>query len=107
MRGRGGFGDRGGGRGGFGGRGGGGRGGGRGWQDYGPPESVIEAGSFTHPCEGEAVVKLTNEKVRRLLCALVFRCFLGPLIGAVCWLLPSCAQRLLRSRSSLAARQSV
>mmetsp|Transcript_13210 Transcript_13210/g.23426 ORF Transcript_13210/g.23426 Transcript_13210/m.23426 type:complete len:202 (-) Transcript_13210:176-781(-) len=54
-----------GGRGGFGGggRGGGGRfGGGRG-QDYGPPESVIEAGYFTHACEGEAVIKLTTEKI--------------------------------------------
>ncbi len=57
-RGGGGFGGRGGG---FGGRGGGGRGG---WQDQGPPESVIEAGCFAHACEGEAVVKLTNEKVR-------------------------------------------
>lgn len=53
----GGFGGRGGG---FGGRGGGGRGG---WQDQGPPESVIEAGCFAHACEGEAVVKLTNEKI--------------------------------------------
>ncbi|PNH04007.1 putative H/ACA ribonucleoprotein complex subunit 1-like protein 1 [Tetrabaena socialis] len=60
--GRGGFG-----RGGFGGRGGGGRdggrGGGRGWVDYGPPDSVVEAGAFAHACEGEAVVKLTNEKI--------------------------------------------
>jgi hypothetical protein len=24
---------------------------------------VVEAGSFSHPCEGEAVLKLTNEKV--------------------------------------------
>jgi H/ACA ribonucleoprotein complex subunit 1 len=71
-RGRGGgFGGRDGGRGGGrfgGGRGGGGRfggGGGRGgWQDQGPPEEVVEAGSFSHPCEGEAVIKLTNEKVR-------------------------------------------
>ncbi|KAF6262306.1 Gar1/Naf1 RNA binding region-domain-containing protein [Scenedesmus sp. NREL 46B-D3] len=72
-RGRGGgFGGRDGGRGGgrFGGGrfgGGGGRfggGGGRGgWQDQGPPEEVVEAGSFSHPCEGEAVVKLTNEKI--------------------------------------------
>ena len=49
-----------------GGRGGGfgGRGGGRGgWQDQGPPESVIEAGTFSHACEGEAVCKLTNDKV--------------------------------------------
>lgn len=76
-RGRGGFGrsDRGGGgrgggfggRGGsFGGRGGGGRGGGGGGYggyDQGPPETVVEAGTFMHPCEGEAVCKLTNEKV--------------------------------------------
>eukprot|EP00195_Chlamydomonas_chlamydogama_P007069 CAMPEP_0202894748 /NCGR_PEP_ID=MMETSP1392-20130828/4078_1 /ASSEMBLY_ACC=CAM_ASM_000868 /TAXON_ID=225041 /ORGANISM="Chlamydomonas chlamydogama, Strain SAG 11-48b" /LENGTH=172 /DNA_ID=CAMNT_0049579525 /DNA_START=270 /DNA_END=785 /DNA_ORIENTATION=- len=59
----------GGGRGGFGGRGGGGRGGfggrggGRGYQDQGPPESVVEAGTYLHACEGEAVVKLTNEKI--------------------------------------------
>ncbi|EIE20563.1 Gar1-domain-containing protein [Coccomyxa subellipsoidea C-169] len=62
----GGFGGRGGdrGRGGGGRFGGGGRGGGRGgWQDYGPPEEVVEAGVFLHPCEGEAVCKLTNEKV--------------------------------------------
>lgn len=62
-RGGGGFGGRGGG---FGGRGGGGRGfgGGRGgWQDQGPPEEVVEAGNFSHPCEGEAVCKLSNEKV--------------------------------------------
>eukprot|EP00878_Enallax_costatus_P003995 GHUV01004218.1.p1 GENE.GHUV01004218.1~~GHUV01004218.1.p1 ORF type:complete len:215 (+),score=40.18 GHUV01004218.1:273-917(+) len=62
-RGRGGgFGGRDGGRGG--GRGGFGRGGGRGgWQDQGPPDSVVEAGNFSHPCEGEAVCKLTNEKI--------------------------------------------
>lgn len=34
-------------------------------QDYGPPEQVVEAGVFLHPCEGEAVCKLTNEKVRQ------------------------------------------
>lgn len=44
---------RGGGRGGFGGRS----------FDAGPPASVIEAGHFSHPCEGEAVVKLTLDKV--------------------------------------------
>ena len=55
-------GGRGGGRG-FGGRGGGRGGGGYGY-DQGPPESVTEAGTFSHPCEGEAVCKLTNEKVR-------------------------------------------
>ncbi|KIZ00737.1 H/ACA ribonucleoprotein complex subunit 1 [Monoraphidium neglectum] len=54
-------GGRGGGRG-FGGRGGGRGGGGYGY-DQGPPDSVVEAGSFSHPCEGEAVCKLTNEKV--------------------------------------------
>lgn len=67
MRGgRGGFGGRDGGRGG-GGRGFGGRGGGfggrGGYQDQGPPDQVVEAGTFSHPCEGESVVKLTNEKV--------------------------------------------
>lgn len=56
-----GFGGGGGGR--FGG-GGGGFGGGRGgYQDYGPPEAVVEAGAFAHACEGEAVIKLTNEKI--------------------------------------------
>ncbi|KAJ2538115.1 H/ACA snoRNP pseudouridylase subunit [Coemansia sp. RSA 1933] len=66
---RGGFGGRGGGGrgGGFGGRGGGGRGGGRGGfgggGSYGPPESVLEAGSFMHSCEGEMVCRLTNAKV--------------------------------------------
>jgi H/ACA ribonucleoprotein complex subunit 1 len=65
ARGRGGFGGRDGGRGG-GGRGFGGRGGGRfggGGYDQGPPDSVVEAGTFSHPCEGEAVCKLTNDKV--------------------------------------------
>jgi len=70
-RGRG-FGGRDGGRGGGGGRGfGGGRGGrgfGGGGYDQGPPESVVEAGAFSHPCEGEAVCKLTNDKVRCALC---------------------------------------
>ena len=71
-RGRGGgFGGRGrgdgGGRASFG-RGGGGRGG---WQDQGPPDTVTEAGTFSHPCEGEAVCKLTNEKVRRRVDALL------------------------------------
>ena len=31
--------------------------------DYGPPSSVVEAGIFQHACEGEAVIKLTNEKI--------------------------------------------
>jgi len=56
-------GGRGGGRGrGFGGRGG--RGGGRGgFQDYGPPERVVEVGEVLHPCESDLVVKCTNENV--------------------------------------------
>ena len=67
--GRGGFGGGGGRGGGFGGRGGGGRGfgGGRGGFNDGPPDSVVEAGLFEHACEGEAVCKLSNEKVRALL----------------------------------------
>jgi hypothetical protein len=32
-------------------------------QDFGPPEHVVEAGTYSHACEGEAVCKLTNEKV--------------------------------------------
>uniref|UniRef100_A0A7C8YEX2 H/ACA ribonucleoprotein complex subunit n=1 Tax=Opuntia streptacantha TaxID=393608 RepID=A0A7C8YEX2_OPUST len=59
-----------GGRGGGGGRGfGGGRGGrggfgGRGaFRDEGPPAEVIEISTFVHACEGEAVTKLTNEKI--------------------------------------------
>ncbi|KAL9240200.1 hypothetical protein vseg_014446 [Gypsophila vaccaria] len=64
FRGRGGGGGRsfGGGRGGGGGRGFGGRGGG-GFRDEGPPSEVIEISTFVHACEGEAVMKLTNEKV--------------------------------------------
>lgn len=60
----GGFGGRGGGRGG-GGRGGGrfgGRGGG-GFRDEGPPSEVVEVSTFLHACEGDAVTKLTNEKI--------------------------------------------
>lgn len=53
---------RGGGRGGF--RGGfGGRGGGGGYRDEGPPSEVVEVAIFAHACEGEAVIKLTNEKI--------------------------------------------
>ncbi|XP_020219815.1 putative H/ACA ribonucleoprotein complex subunit 1-like protein 1 [Cajanus cajan] len=48
------------GRGGFG-RGGGGRGGG--FRDEGPPSEVVEVSQFLHACEGDAVTKLTNEKV--------------------------------------------
>lgn len=56
-------GDRGG-RGGFGGgRGGRGFGGGGGGYDQGPPAEVVEAGAFQHPCEGEAVCKLTNAMI--------------------------------------------
>ncbi|KAG6547755.1 hypothetical protein Mapa_010568 [Marchantia paleacea] len=55
---RGGGGGRGGGgRGGFGGRGGGG------YRDEGPPDEVIEVAVFSHACEGEAVTKLTHEKI--------------------------------------------
>ncbi|XP_010909944.1 putative H/ACA ribonucleoprotein complex subunit 1-like protein 1 isoform X2 [Elaeis guineensis] len=58
-----------GGRGGRGGRfgrrfGGGGGGGGRGgFRDEGPPAEVVEVSSFLHSCEGDAVTKLTNEKI--------------------------------------------
>ncbi|KAK1590388.1 hypothetical protein QYE76_066455 [Lolium multiflorum] len=68
-RGGGGFrgrsGDRGGRFGGGGrGRGGGGRfGGGGGFRDEGPPAEVVEVSTFVHACEGDAVTKLTNEKV--------------------------------------------
>ena len=58
------FGGGGGRFGGGGGRFGGRGGGGGGWQDQGPPESVAEMGQFLHACEGEAVVKLTHEKVQ-------------------------------------------
>ncbi|XP_043690794.1 putative H/ACA ribonucleoprotein complex subunit 1-like protein 1 isoform X1 [Telopea speciosissima] len=51
-------GGRGGSRGGrFGGRGGGG------FRDEGPPAEVTEVASFLHACEGDAVTKLTNEKI--------------------------------------------
>uniref|UniRef100_A0A7N0UYT3 H/ACA ribonucleoprotein complex subunit n=1 Tax=Kalanchoe fedtschenkoi TaxID=63787 RepID=A0A7N0UYT3_KALFE len=70
-RGGGGFRGRDGGRGGRGGGGrfggGGGRfgGGGRGggFRDEGPPSEVIEVSTFLHACEGDAVTKLTNEKI--------------------------------------------
>lgn len=66
-RGRGGGGFRGGRDGGRGGgfRGGrfGGRGGGGGFRDDGPPSEVVEVSSFVHACEGDAVTKLTNEKI--------------------------------------------
>ncbi|XP_057862291.1 putative H/ACA ribonucleoprotein complex subunit 1-like protein 1 [Cryptomeria japonica] len=67
---RGGGGFRGGGRGFGGGRFGGGRGGGGGgrggfggYRDEGPPSEVVEVASFVHACEGDAITKLTNEKV--------------------------------------------
>ncbi|KAK2638201.1 hypothetical protein Ddye_025996 [Dipteronia dyeriana] len=57
----------GGGRGGGGRFGGGGRGGGRfgggGFRDEGPPSEVVEVSTFLHGCEGDAVTKLTNEKI--------------------------------------------
>ena len=46
-------------------------------QDAGPPETVVEAGTFLHPCEGEAVCKLTNEKVRCLPVAAPHRWSVG------------------------------
>ncbi|XP_044500071.1 putative H/ACA ribonucleoprotein complex subunit 1-like protein 1 [Mangifera indica] len=48
-----------------GGRGGGGRGGrgGGGFRDEGPPTEVVEVSTFLHACEGDAVTKLTNEKI--------------------------------------------
>ncbi|CAA7403984.1 unnamed protein product [Spirodela intermedia] len=45
----------------FGGRGGGGGGGF--FRDEGPPAEVVEISSFLHACEGDAVTKLTNEKI--------------------------------------------
>ncbi|KAG5224216.1 H/ACA ribonucleoprotein complex [Salix suchowensis] len=54
-------------RGGRGGRGGSGRGGrgfgGGGYRDEGPPSEVVEVSSFLHASEGDAVTKLTNEKI--------------------------------------------
>ncbi|KAI1478561.1 Gar1/Naf1 RNA binding region-domain-containing protein [Daldinia eschscholtzii] len=55
------------GRGGFGGgRGGGGSRGGRGGfgqRDFGPPDQILEMGSFLHACEGEMVCESINPKV--------------------------------------------
>ena len=43
---------------------GGGKGGGKGFgYSEGPPDSVVEMGVFEHACEGDLVVKSTNEKV--------------------------------------------
>ncbi|XP_044480327.1 putative H/ACA ribonucleoprotein complex subunit 1-like protein 1 [Mangifera indica] len=58
-------GGRDGGRGRGGGRFGGGRGGrgGGGFRDEGPPAEVVEVSTFLHACEGDAVTKLTNEKI--------------------------------------------
>ncbi|CAN1124938.1 Putative H/ACA ribonucleoprotein complex subunit 1-like protein 1 [Linum perenne] len=63
--GRGGGGFRGGRDGGRGFRGGrsGGRGFGGGFRDEGPPSEVVEISTFIHACEGDAVTKLTNEKI--------------------------------------------
>jgi len=61
--GRGGGGGGGGRYGGGGGRFGGGRGGFGGYRDEGPPAEVVEVSTFLHGCEGEAVTRLTNEKV--------------------------------------------
>ncbi|GAA32048.1 H/ACA ribonucleoprotein complex subunit 1 [Clonorchis sinensis] len=50
----------------FRGRGGfrGGRGGGRfDNANQGPPEEVVEAGTFLHPCQEDIVCRLTSEKV--------------------------------------------
>lgn len=44
---------------GFGGRGGGRGGGGRFREEEGPPDTVIESGSFLHECQGEMVYKMT------------------------------------------------
>ncbi|XP_061343352.1 putative H/ACA ribonucleoprotein complex subunit 1-like protein 1 [Gastrolobium bilobum] len=46
-----------------GGRFGGGRFGGGGFRDEGPPSEVVEVSTFMHACEGDAVTKLTNEKI--------------------------------------------
>ena len=51
------------GKGGFGGRGFGGKGGGKGRPEEGPPDSVLPIGEFMHPCEGDLIVKSTNEKI--------------------------------------------
>ena len=54
------------GKGGFGGRGFGGSGGkgkGKGRVEEGPPDSVVVMGEFQHSCEGDLIVKSTNEKV--------------------------------------------
>uniref|UniRef100_A0A1J3K6H6 H/ACA ribonucleoprotein complex subunit n=1 Tax=Noccaea caerulescens TaxID=107243 RepID=A0A1J3K6H6_NOCCA len=55
------FGGGGGGRFGGGGRGGGGRFGG--YRDEGPPSEVVEVATFLHACEGDAVSKLSHEKI--------------------------------------------
>ncbi|XP_065865403.1 putative H/ACA ribonucleoprotein complex subunit 1-like protein 1 [Euphorbia lathyris] len=44
-------------------RGGGRRGGFGGYRDEGPPSEVVEVSTFLHACEGDAVTKLTNEKI--------------------------------------------
>ena len=57
---------------------GGGKGGkGKGAFNEGPPDTVVEMGVFMHPCEGDLVVKSTNEKVTRITatCSSPFSCF--------------------------------
>ncbi|KAI9659257.1 MAG: H/ACA snoRNP pseudouridylase subunit [Trizodia sp. TS-e1964] len=61
SRGRGFSGGRGGG--GFASRGAGRGGGGGGYQREGPPDTVLEMGSFVHACEGEMVCESTNLKI--------------------------------------------
>ncbi|CAJ2672111.1 Gar1/Naf1 RNA-binding region protein [Trifolium pratense] len=36
---------------------------GGGFRDEGPPSEVVEVSTFIHACEGDAVTKLTNEKI--------------------------------------------
>ena len=43
--------------------GGSGKGKGKGRVEEGPPDSVVVMGEFMHPCEGDLIVKSTNEKV--------------------------------------------
>ncbi|ESQ41818.1 hypothetical protein EUTSA_v10014755mg [Eutrema salsugineum] len=40
-----------------------GRGGGRFGRDEGPPSEVVEVATFLHACEGDAVTKLSHEKI--------------------------------------------
>merc|ERR1719272_2145801 len=36
---------------------------GKGGYDEGPPDSVVEAGTFMHDCEGDMVIKSTLDKI--------------------------------------------